>query len=151
MYIKNWGWGVVEDRGGAIKVRRETIFSWEALCLATAVASPTCRKPATNRGNNNDTTSFYGSSCANNGKGALNTPETLPLLSPCCVQFPTFSHCSPLGPLAHRHVLARVGAHAQGQSRLDLYHYDHQKALVWGRRRVQVQVVRKAPYRQGAK
>ena len=24
-------------------------------------------------------TSFYGSSCANNGKGALNTPETLPI------------------------------------------------------------------------
>ena len=43
-------------------------------------------------------TSFYGSSCANNGKGALNTQEALPLFSPC-VQFPTFSHCSPsLGP-----------------------------------------------------
>eukprot|EP00976_Prorocentrum_cordatum_P081227 1184303-Prorocentrum_minimum.AAC.1 len=27
--------------------------------------------------------SFYGSSCANNSKGALNTPETLPLLSTC--------------------------------------------------------------------
>eukprot|EP00959_Pyramimonas_sp_CCMP1952_P121706 2544710-Pyramimonas_sp.AAC.1 len=27
---------------------------------------------------NNNATSFYGSSCANNGKGALNTPETLP-------------------------------------------------------------------------
>eukprot|EP00959_Pyramimonas_sp_CCMP1952_P373308 7817795-Pyramimonas_sp.AAC.1 len=26
----------------------------------------------------NNITSFYGSSCANNGKGALNTPETLP-------------------------------------------------------------------------
>eukprot|EP00976_Prorocentrum_cordatum_P073360 1181059-Prorocentrum_minimum.AAC.2 len=41
--------------------------------------------------------SFYGSSCANNVKGALNTPETLPLFSPC-VHLPTFSHCSPLGP-----------------------------------------------------
>ena len=26
---------------------------------------------------NNNITSFYGSSCANNGKGALNTPKTL--------------------------------------------------------------------------
>eukprot|EP00959_Pyramimonas_sp_CCMP1952_P287774 6018298-Pyramimonas_sp.AAC.1 len=29
-------------------------------------------------------TSFYGSSCANDGKDALNTPETLPLFSPPC-------------------------------------------------------------------
>eukprot|EP00959_Pyramimonas_sp_CCMP1952_P403387 8452238-Pyramimonas_sp.AAC.1 len=46
------------------------------------------------RGDNdivNKITSFYGSSCANNnGKGALNTPENLPLFSPC-VRFPTFS------------------------------------------------------------
>eukprot|EP00959_Pyramimonas_sp_CCMP1952_P413723 8668755-Pyramimonas_sp.AAC.1 len=43
-------------------------------------------------------TSFYGSSCADNGKGALDTPETLPLFTPC-VQFPTFSHRSPtFGP-----------------------------------------------------
>eukprot|EP00959_Pyramimonas_sp_CCMP1952_P413823 8670736-Pyramimonas_sp.AAC.1 len=43
-------------------------------------------------------TSFYGSCCGNNNKGALSTPETLLLFSPC-VQFPTFSHCSPLlGP-----------------------------------------------------
>eukprot|EP00976_Prorocentrum_cordatum_P078094 1182959-Prorocentrum_minimum.AAC.4 len=35
-------------------------------------------------------TSFYGSSCAKNGKDALNTPETLPLFS-SCVQFPIFS------------------------------------------------------------
>eukprot|EP00959_Pyramimonas_sp_CCMP1952_P164506 3439103-Pyramimonas_sp.AAC.2 len=27
-------------------------------------------------------TSFYGSSCADNGKDAFNTPETLPLFSP---------------------------------------------------------------------
>eukprot|EP00976_Prorocentrum_cordatum_P066183 1178207-Prorocentrum_minimum.AAC.2 len=33
---------------------------------------------------------------ANSGKGALTTPEQT-LFSPC-VQFPTFSHCSPLGP-----------------------------------------------------
>eukprot|EP00959_Pyramimonas_sp_CCMP1952_P192399 4023121-Pyramimonas_sp.AAC.1 len=42
-----------------------------------------------------NTTLFYGSSCANIGKGALSTPETLPLFSPC-VKFPTFFHCSPL-------------------------------------------------------
>eukprot|EP00976_Prorocentrum_cordatum_P085564 1186149-Prorocentrum_minimum.AAC.5 len=36
-------------------------------------------------------TPFYGPSCANNGKDALNTPETLPRFSPC-VQLPTFSH-----------------------------------------------------------
>eukprot|EP00959_Pyramimonas_sp_CCMP1952_P438975 9190091-Pyramimonas_sp.AAC.2 len=29
----------------------------------------------------NHITSFYGSSCANNGEGALNTPEPLPLFS----------------------------------------------------------------------
>eukprot|EP00976_Prorocentrum_cordatum_P093753 1189521-Prorocentrum_minimum.AAC.2 len=33
----------------------------------------------------NDITSFYGSSCANNSKGALNTPETLPLRVSQCV------------------------------------------------------------------
>eukprot|EP00976_Prorocentrum_cordatum_P011838 238493-Prorocentrum_minimum.AAC.1 len=33
-----------------------------------------------------NSTTCYGSSCANNGKAALNTPETLPLFSPCaCV------------------------------------------------------------------
>eukprot|EP00959_Pyramimonas_sp_CCMP1952_P426429 8931699-Pyramimonas_sp.AAC.1 len=30
----------------------------------------------------NDITSCYGSSCANNGKDALNTPETLPYMTP---------------------------------------------------------------------
>eukprot|EP00976_Prorocentrum_cordatum_P106455 1194453-Prorocentrum_minimum.AAC.1 len=39
--------------------------------------------------NKDDITSFYGSSCANNGKGALNTPETLPLFSQCIL------HCIP--------------------------------------------------------
>eukprot|EP00959_Pyramimonas_sp_CCMP1952_P380083 7962594-Pyramimonas_sp.AAC.1 len=29
----------------------------------------------------NNITSFYGSSCANNGKGALNTPETTTIMS----------------------------------------------------------------------
>eukprot|EP00959_Pyramimonas_sp_CCMP1952_P293471 6137723-Pyramimonas_sp.AAC.2 len=33
---------------------------------------------------------FTGPPCANNGEGALNTPEALPLFSPC-VQFPAFS------------------------------------------------------------
>eukprot|EP00959_Pyramimonas_sp_CCMP1952_P111549 2333056-Pyramimonas_sp.AAC.1 len=34
----------------------------------------------------NNITSFYGSSCANNGKGGLNTPEFQPLeyIHPCC-------------------------------------------------------------------
>eukprot|EP00959_Pyramimonas_sp_CCMP1952_P365172 7646891-Pyramimonas_sp.AAC.1 len=36
----------------------------------------------------NNITLLYGSSCTNNGNGALSTPETLPLFSPC-VQFPT--------------------------------------------------------------
>eukprot|EP00976_Prorocentrum_cordatum_P110528 1195213-Prorocentrum_minimum.AAC.8 len=31
--------------------------------------SDSCARP------NNNTTSFYGSSCANNGRGALNTPR----------------------------------------------------------------------------
>eukprot|EP00976_Prorocentrum_cordatum_P093531 1189411-Prorocentrum_minimum.AAC.1 len=39
-------------------------------------------------------TSFYGSSCANNGKDALNTPKTLPLFS-TRVEFPT---SLPFGP-----------------------------------------------------
>eukprot|EP00959_Pyramimonas_sp_CCMP1952_P158360 3311837-Pyramimonas_sp.AAC.1 len=45
------------------------------------------------------TTSCYGSSCANNGKGALNTPETLPLFSPPCPVPRWGSRYSPLfGP-----------------------------------------------------
>eukprot|EP00976_Prorocentrum_cordatum_P048564 980177-Prorocentrum_minimum.AAC.1 len=51
---------------------------------------------------NNNLTLFHficlnGSSCASNGKSAHNTPETLPLFSPC-VEFPPFSHFSLLGP-----------------------------------------------------
>eukprot|EP00959_Pyramimonas_sp_CCMP1952_P426185 8926591-Pyramimonas_sp.AAC.1 len=42
--------------------------------------------------------SFYGSSCANNGKGCAQHPiPPLPLFSPC-VQFPTLSRFSPLWP-----------------------------------------------------
>eukprot|EP00976_Prorocentrum_cordatum_P056651 1142598-Prorocentrum_minimum.AAC.2 len=48
----------------------------------------------------NNITSCYRSSCANSGEGALNTQATLPLFSRC-VQFPTFSRCSPLGPCQH--------------------------------------------------
>eukprot|EP00976_Prorocentrum_cordatum_P100338 1192192-Prorocentrum_minimum.AAC.2 len=36
----------------------------------------------------NKITSFYGSSCAKNGKGALNTPDARPLFSPPCVRLP---------------------------------------------------------------
>uniref|UniRef100_A0A7S0RKT7 3D domain-containing protein n=1 Tax=Pyramimonas obovata TaxID=1411642 RepID=A0A7S0RKT7_9CHLO len=43
------------------------------------------------------------------------------------------------------------GGAIKGQSRVDLYHYDHQKALKWGRRKTVVQVVRKAPYKKAAK
>eukprot|EP00976_Prorocentrum_cordatum_P065907 1178095-Prorocentrum_minimum.AAC.2 len=43
-------------------------------------------------------TAFYGSSCANNGKGALNTPETLPLFLTLCPAPHFLPLLSPFGP-----------------------------------------------------
>ena len=45
-------------------------------CAFTARVHSTPHRPFLNL--TNHITSFYGSSCANNGKGALNTPEALP-------------------------------------------------------------------------
>eukprot|EP00959_Pyramimonas_sp_CCMP1952_P392516 8224905-Pyramimonas_sp.AAC.1 len=59
-----------EERGYTSTGRTKHVFHR----LTTACPTHRSRQP----GPYNNITSFYGSSCADNGKGALNTPELSP-------------------------------------------------------------------------
>eukprot|EP00959_Pyramimonas_sp_CCMP1952_P101373 2120625-Pyramimonas_sp.AAC.1 len=87
-----WEWRsetyILKQQGHYFDVNH-VAYSQDGALVATAADDTKLKVPFIS----NPITLFHGSSCANNDKGALNTPESLPLFS-TCVHFPNFARCS---------------------------------------------------------